>query len=107
MAYRGGGCPAPGDSLDEVGWGSEQHELAVSLFTADGLDWMTCFKGPFQLKQFNDSMICKGVPVRSAGRASPTPPSPKLSQKKKRCLQMARILFCNLKNLSSVIKVIF
>ena len=52
---RDGGNPIPGDTQDEVGWGSELlMELWVSLFIGGQLDQMA-FKGPFQLKQFYDS----------------------------------------------------
>ena len=50
VAQRGGGCPIPGDTQGQAGWGSEHlMELWVSLFIAGELDWVA-FKGLFQLK---------------------------------------------------------
>jgi len=52
FAQRGGGCPVPGDTQGQAGWGSEHLiVLYMSLVTAGELDKMTS-KGPFQLKQF-------------------------------------------------------
>ena len=31
VALRCGGCPIPGDTLGQVGWGSEQPDLAVGV----------------------------------------------------------------------------
>jgi len=58
-AQRCGGCPIPGDTQGQAGWGCEQlMELWVSLFTTGERDRMA-FKGPFQLNQllsFHGSM---------------------------------------------------
>jgi len=60
LPREGGGCPVPVYTQGQAGWGSEHlMEVWVSLFTAGELDQMA-FKGPFQLKQFYDSMtFCK------------------------------------------------
>ena len=56
VAQRGSACPIPGDSQGQARWGSEPlMELWVSPLTAGELDQMA-FKGPFQLKQFHNSM---------------------------------------------------
>ena len=31
VAQRGGGCPIPGDTRGQAGWGSEQLDLAVDV----------------------------------------------------------------------------
>ena len=38
VAQRGGGCPIPGDTESQAGWGAEQLDLQVSLFIARELD---------------------------------------------------------------------
>ena len=30
-AQRGGGCPIPGDTQEQAGWGSEQPDVAVGV----------------------------------------------------------------------------
>jgi len=56
VTQRCSGCLNPGDFQGQAGSGSEHvTELCVSLLTAGELDDKT-FKGPFQLKQFYDSM---------------------------------------------------
>jgi len=50
VAQRGGGCPIPGDTRGQAGWGSEHLiELLMSLFIAGELS-LIAFKGSFQLK---------------------------------------------------------
>ena len=43
VAQRGGGCPIPGDTQGQAGWGSEHlMELWVSLFSAgSGTRWLS------------------------------------------------------------------
>jgi len=57
--------PSPWD-IQSQAEGDSEHlmELCVSLFAAEELDQMA-FKGPFQLKQFNSSviLIVLSVPV--------------------------------------------
>jgi len=56
VAWRCGGCPVLGGVQGQAGRGSEQPDLTVlSMFTAGELALVTS-KGPFQLKQFYDSM---------------------------------------------------
>ena len=55
VAHRAGGNSIAGDIQGQVGQGSEQLDLQMSLFTARGLNYMT-IKGPFQLKRFYDSI---------------------------------------------------
>ena len=31
VAQRGGGCPIPGDTQGQAGWGSEQPDVAVGV----------------------------------------------------------------------------
>ena len=31
VAQRGDGCPVPGDTQDQTGWGSEQPDLTVGV----------------------------------------------------------------------------
>ena len=54
---RDGGCPIPGDTQGQAGWGSEHlMELWVSLFTAGEIN-LIAFKGPFQHKCVYNSII--------------------------------------------------
>lgn len=55
VAQRGSGNSVPGGTEGQARWGSGQPDVTV-LFIARELDWTT-FKGPFQLKQFCDSLI--------------------------------------------------
>lgn len=56
VAQRGCRCPIPGDIQDQAGWGFDQHDLVVGVpvqCMGVGLDGL---QGPFQPKQFYDSM---------------------------------------------------
>ena len=52
---RGGGCPIPGDTQGQAGWGSEQPDGAVGVPAhCRGLNWVI-LRGLLQIKGFYDS----------------------------------------------------
>lgn len=53
-AQRRGGCPLPGDTQGQAGWGSEHPDQVMSLFIAGNLDQIA-FRGSFQFKLFSPS----------------------------------------------------